>query len=93
MRFNGCGRTGLLTVALEKNTAPSVPLEAYGCLFIIETTYPEACVACIGEEKKEEKTPWPSFQWQATSLVPAKPDVSSFRVLYGKGCISAQKVG
>lgn len=35
-------------VALEKNTAVSVPLEAYGCVFIIATTCPEAYV---GEEK------------------------------------------
>lgn len=91
-RFNGCGRTGLLTVALEKNTAPSVLLKAYGCVFIIETTYPEAHVACIGEEKKEGKIPRLSFQWQVASLLPAKPDVSSFRVLYGRGCTSAKKV-
>lgn len=64
---------------LEKIIAPSVPLEAYGCVFIIETTYPEAYVACIGEEKKEEKTPWPSFQWQATSLTPAKRHVLRFQ--------------
>lgn len=64
---------------LEKIIAPSVPLEAYGCVFIIETTYPEAYVACIGEEKKEEKTPWPSFQCQATSFTPAKRHVLRFQ--------------
>lgn len=72
--FNGCGRAGLLAVTSEKNMAPSVPLEAYGRVFVIEPTYPEVCVACVREEKKkrEEKSPWPSFQWQATSLMPAK---------------------
>lgn len=42
----------MLTVALEENTALPVPLEAYGCVFIIATTYSKACVACVGEEKK-----------------------------------------
>lgn len=37
---------------LEKNTALSVPLEAYGYVFIIATAYPKACVACVGLEKK-----------------------------------------
>lgn len=36
---------------LGRNTALSIPLEAYGCVFIIATTYPEACVACVREEK------------------------------------------
>lgn len=53
--FNGCGRAGLLAVTSEKNTAPSVPLEAYGHVFVIEPTYPEACVACIREGKKKKK--------------------------------------
>lgn len=52
--FNGCGRAGLLAVTSEKNTAPSVPLEAYGRVFVIEPTYPEVCVACVREEKKKK---------------------------------------
>lgn len=39
-------------VALEKNTALSVPLEAYGCVFIIATTYPKASVVACWRGKK-----------------------------------------
>lgn len=40
-------------VALEKNTALSVPLEAYGCVFIIATTYPKASVVAYWRGKKK----------------------------------------
>jgi len=50
-RFGGCWRTGLL----EEKHCTSVPLEAYGCVFVIEPTYPQACVACVRKEGMKRK--------------------------------------